>query len=517
MAAKQLLALTGGRRMRIAYSRWGAKGDPSKTGDTYPGFKIMVFDTSERHERELLTGTRCQHPLITPTGKRVIYDELTYHFKENPIKLQGRSTRMYVVDWDGRNERVLGDAFKSMGVAEDPPGTEWVYFVKRDNGSKVWRLQIDNPSVTEVVWDNAAARPSWYWAFTRDGKRACGGLPWPQVHVMTLPKGSYQKVGGGCGEGMCPDGVRAFHFVQDHAGVMMYDKPGAAGRYINFRNAPDVNGSSVLYPAWARYDERIFSFCGPQHKAPACVIIGRFNKNFTDVEAWVKVTDSPTIDVAAYAWIGDPAEAPRIVTQPKDQTAAQGETVTFTVEAAGDPEPTYQWRKDGAKIAGATKASYSVTASRDVKGARFTCVVKNSKGRLVSGAAMLTVHLKGPSPEQLAEWDAKLLARLRESLKSGVRPAMKPESRRNRREVSAISHGGTLSVQMSRGMEIGMPLERITAEDKAQLIQSVLRKDSAADHALAALYLLSAGDEDAAKDHLGAAGKDAETIRSMFK
>jgi predicted aconitase with swiveling domain len=84
--------------------------------------------------------------------------------------------------------------------------------------------------------------------------------------------------------------------------------------------------------------------------------------------------------------------APTITNQPKSQTATTGSTVTFTVAATGTPAPTYQWRKNGINLSGATGAScvlYDVT-SNDV--ATYTVVVSNAAGSVTSSGAVLAVH-----------------------------------------------------------------------------------------------------------------------------
>jgi hypothetical protein len=83
---------------------------------------------------------------------------------------------------------------------------------------------------------------------------------------------------------------------------------------------------------------------------------------------------------------------PSITTQPASQSVAVGQTATFTVVAAGDAPLSYQWRKSGANVAGATSASYitPATAVAD-SGSTFDVVVSNAAGSVTSTAATLTV------------------------------------------------------------------------------------------------------------------------------
>jgi len=84
--------------------------------------------------------------------------------------------------------------------------------------------------------------------------------------------------------------------------------------------------------------------------------------------------------------------APSITTQPTSQTVAASQTATFQVTASGTAPLSYQWRKNGTAIPGATSMIYTTpaTATSD-SGSQFTVVVSNSAGNVTSNAATLTV------------------------------------------------------------------------------------------------------------------------------
>lgn len=94
-----------------------------------------------------------------------------------------------------------------------------------------------------------------------------------------------------------------------------------------------------------------------------------------------------------------PAVAPSIATQPASVTVAAGATATFTVAAAGGAPLNYQWRRNGANIAGAAAQTYvsPATAASD-DGARFSVVVSNGAGNVTSSEAVLTVTASAPAP-----------------------------------------------------------------------------------------------------------------------
>jgi Immunoglobulin domain/Immunoglobulin I-set domain len=85
--------------------------------------------------------------------------------------------------------------------------------------------------------------------------------------------------------------------------------------------------------------------------------------------------------------------APKITTQPANQTVAVGQAATFNVVVTGAPSPTYQWQKNGVNISGAVAASYSTPATvAGDTGSTFDVVVTNSAGSVTSTSATLTVN-----------------------------------------------------------------------------------------------------------------------------
>ena len=85
-----------------------------------------------------------------------------------------------------------------------------------------------------------------------------------------------------------------------------------------------------------------------------------------------------------------------ITTQPTNRTVTVGQPATFSVIASGAPTLTYQWRRNGTSVSGATSATYTTAATTaSDKGAQFTVVVKNSAGSVTSSPASLTVSSTG--------------------------------------------------------------------------------------------------------------------------
>lgn len=93
--------------------------------------------------------------------------------------------------------------------------------------------------------------------------------------------------------------------------------------------------------------------------------------------------------------------APTITAGPQPQAVTAGQTASFSVAASGATPLSYQWRRDGAPVSGATGASYGFAASAADDGARFAVVVSNAAGAVTSAAALLTVRTSTSSCTRL--------------------------------------------------------------------------------------------------------------------
>jgi endonuclease/exonuclease/phosphatase family metal-dependent hydrolase len=86
------------------------------------------------------------------------------------------------------------------------------------------------------------------------------------------------------------------------------------------------------------------------------------------------------------------SEPPVITGEPQSQIVNVGENVAFTVEAMGDPPLTFQWRFNGAAIAGATDSTFSLFSVTTNQTGIYTVTVRNNGGSTNSLPAMLTVN-----------------------------------------------------------------------------------------------------------------------------
>ncbi|MFN5560125.1 MAG: immunoglobulin domain-containing protein [Opitutaceae bacterium] len=85
------------------------------------------------------------------------------------------------------------------------------------------------------------------------------------------------------------------------------------------------------------------------------------------------------------------AQAPTIVTRPLTQTVVVGARLTLSVDAAGTAPLSYQWRKGGNPIVGATNPSFTLPSVQVADAAAYAVAVTNAAGTVVSDAATISV------------------------------------------------------------------------------------------------------------------------------
>ena len=87
--------------------------------------------------------------------------------------------------------------------------------------------------------------------------------------------------------------------------------------------------------------------------------------------------------------------APKITAHPQDASAFATQTATFSFGAEGAAPLSFQWKRNGVAIAGATGITYTTPAlTLADNGAKFSVTITNAEGSATTNEATLTV--KGP-------------------------------------------------------------------------------------------------------------------------
>jgi hypothetical protein len=147
-----------------------------------------------------------------------------------------------------------------------------------------------------------------------------------------------------------------------------------------------ATGTATLTYQWSKNGAAISGATSPSYTTPATASTdngAQFAVSITNSIGSV-TSSSATLTVTV---------APTISSQPASQTVSVGQTASFSVTATGTGTLTYQWKKNGAAITGATSASYTTPAAiASDNGSSFTVTVTGTSGSVTSSAATLTVN-----------------------------------------------------------------------------------------------------------------------------
>jgi hypothetical protein len=106
----------------------------------------------------------------------------------------------------------------------------------------------------------------------------------------------------------------------------------------------------------------------------------------------VEVSGTCTPPVTSAASVLTVRELPEILANPASQTVCAGSPVTFSVNVGVTTNPTYQWRKNGSIIGGATNPTYTIASVATSDAANYSVTVNGTCATPVtSGNGVLTV------------------------------------------------------------------------------------------------------------------------------
>src|SRR5437660_1095842 len=150
-----------------------------------------------------------------------------------------------------------------------------------------------------------------------------------------------------------------------------------------------ANGTAPLTYQWQKNGTNIAGVTSASYTTSATTT----SDSGSTFDVVVSNSAGPATSNPATLTVNTAAVAPAITTQPANQTVTAGQTATFSVAASGTAPLSYQWKKNGTAVSGATSASYTTPASSSSdNGALFNVVVSNASGSVTSNIATLTVN-----------------------------------------------------------------------------------------------------------------------------
>jgi Immunoglobulin domain/Galactose oxidase, central domain len=150
-----------------------------------------------------------------------------------------------------------------------------------------------------------------------------------------------------------------------------------------------VSGSEPLSYQWFKNGNAIAG----AHAASYSLAMARS----TDAGSYTVTVSNPTpptvTSQAAILTINPYLGPPKILNQPKSQSARIGQSVAFTVDAAGGTGTFhYVWSKDGVDLPGSDASSYAIASMTSGDAGSYRVKVTNDQGSTLSAAAALSLQ-----------------------------------------------------------------------------------------------------------------------------
>jgi poly(3-hydroxybutyrate) depolymerase len=228
-----------------------------------------------------------------------------------------------------------------------------------------------------------------------------GGIGNAQVAFVTIIGGGHEYATPGNSTGYdCTDGMWAFFsqfLTGTEAAPKIVSEPvnniQILGRPASFRGV--ATGNPVLKYQWQKNGVDIPGATANWYTTPTTTL----TDNGATFRAIITNDSGSAISTAATLTVRTAPADPMITAEPTDQRVAAGQPVSFTVAAVGTSSLSYQWRKNGMDVAGATAASLTMPAASTADdGATFSVVVSSSSGTVTSAAATLAVTPAAGAP-----------------------------------------------------------------------------------------------------------------------
>ena len=203
---------------------------------------------------------------------------------------------------------------------------------------------------------------------------------------------------------VCPPitGDYQFFLSSDNEGLLYLSTDAIPANKVAVASVPDVSN----YRQWNKYASQASAYvklvAGRIYYIEA--LMGESNGN-----DWLSVTwrmrgmpapaDGDAPIPGGFLSSITPSATANVVSGPLDLTVSERQRASFSVVAGGTPTYTYQWRKNGLVIPGATATNYVMaSAGYGDDNALFSVIVSNSFSSTTSGVAQLRVLRDTTSP-----------------------------------------------------------------------------------------------------------------------
>lgn len=147
----------------------------------------------------------------------------------------------------------------------------------------------------------------------------------------------------------------------------------------------NATGSSSFSYQWRKYGAAV------PGATNATLVLAGSAADAGNYDIQVSNSLGTTTSAVAQVSVAAAASAPVITLQPAARSVIAGGAVSMEASAIGVPVPSYQWRKNGAAVSGATNATLSLTAAQVADAGAYDVVISNSAGSVTSSTAALRV------------------------------------------------------------------------------------------------------------------------------
>jgi uncharacterized delta-60 repeat protein len=360
---------------------------PAVTGGTYP----TVYSLALQTDGKILVGGYFSAVAGQPRANlaRLMPDgSLDSGFNA------GASSSVYGLAAQGDGKVLVGGQFSTLGgqarrcigrLTATEPATQSL----SDDGSTItWLRGGTSPEVWRTTFEVSTDLTNWTFlgAGTRiaDGWELAGASPPPGGRIRTR---GYTAGGGFNASSWFAETIGGpCYFISQPAG-----RTNSAGSAVEFLTS--VGGSPPINYQWLRNGTpmqdggqasgaqasalRLASVFGADAGGYTVIVSNVFG-SLTSAVATLKVVD------------------PFVTSSPFTNSASPGQTVTVTASAAGTTPLSYQWRKNGTPLPGATATSLVLTNIQGADIATYSIAVSNMFGVATSNRMVLEINLAAP-------------------------------------------------------------------------------------------------------------------------